>query len=157
MLGMIHLRSFQMRDLAGLHRLDQVCFPREIAYSRAELQYFLTNPNCSCWIAEQPEDKLAGFVIVERASRHGRSVGHIVTLDIDPVERRRGLGTLLMRTAEEQMKQQGAGVLSLEVAENNPAAQQFYRSLGFVVRGRIQKYYGGRIDAEVMEKVIDVA
>jgi ribosomal-protein-alanine N-acetyltransferase len=154
---MIHLRGFQMRDLAGLHQLDQVCFPREIAYSRAELQYFLTHPKCSCWIAEQPDDKLAGFVIFERSKRHGRRAGHIVTLDIDPEERRRGLGTLLMHTAEEQMRQEGAGVLSLEVAENNPAAQQFYRSLGFVKRGRIAKYYGGRVDAEVMEKVIEPA
>ncbi len=154
---MIRLRHFQMRDLAGLHRLDQVCFAQEIAYSRAELQYFLTHPKCSCWIAEQPGDKLAGFVIFERASRHGRPAGHIVTLDIDPFERRRGLGTLLMQTAEEQMKQEGAGVLSLEVAENNPAAQQFYRSLGFVTRGRIAKYYGGKVDADVMEKVIEPA
>jgi ribosomal-protein-alanine N-acetyltransferase len=152
---MIRLRSFQMRDLAGLHRLDQVCFPQDIAYSRAELQYFLTHPMCSCWIAEQGESKLAGFVIFERASRHGHAAGHIVTLDIDPVERRRGLGTLLMQTAEEQMKQEGAVLMSLEVAENNPAARQFYRSLGFVTRGRIAKYYGGRVDAEVMEKVIE--
>src|ERR1700691_4592507 len=154
---MIRLRSFQMRDLAGLYQLDQVCFPQEIAYSRDELQYFLTHPKCSCWIAEQPEDKLAGFVIFERASRHGRPAGHIVTLDVDPDERRRGLGTLLMQTAEEQMKQEGAGVMSLEVAENNAAARQFYRSLGFVTRGRIAKYYGGMVDAEVMEKVIEPA
>jgi [ribosomal protein S18]-alanine N-acetyltransferase len=154
---MIRLRSFQMRDLARLHRLDQVCFPREIAYSKVELQYFLTHPKCSCWIAEQPDDQLAGFVIFERANRHGRPTGHIVTLDVDPGERRRGLGTLLMQTAEEQMRQEGAGVLSLEVAENNPAAQQFYRRLGFVTRGRIAKYYGGKVDAEVMEKVIESA
>jgi ribosomal-protein-alanine N-acetyltransferase len=154
---MIRLRSFQTRDLAGLHRLDQVCFPREIAYSKVELKYFLTHPKCSCWIAEQPDDKLAGFVIFERANRHGRTTGHIVTLDIDPGERRRGLGTLLMQTAEEQMRQEGVGVLSLEVAENNPAAQQFYCSLGFVTRGRIAKYYGGKVDAEVMEKVIEPA
>jgi ribosomal-protein-alanine N-acetyltransferase len=154
---MIRLRSFQMQDLAGLYRLDQVCFPREIAYSKAELQYFLTHPKCSCWIAEQPDDKLAGFVIFERSKRQGRRAGHIVTLDIDPEERRRGVGTLLMHTAEEQMRQEGAGVLSLEVAENNPAAQQFYRSLGFVTRRRIAKYYGGMVDAEVMEKVIEPA
>lgn len=143
-----------MRDLAGLHQLDRVCFSREVAYSKAELHYFLTHPNCSCWIAEQPENKLAGFVIIERANREGRQAGHIVTLDVDPAERRRGLGTLLMQTAEEQMKQEGAGVMSLEVAENNSAARQFYRGLGFVTRGRISKYYGGRVDAEVMEKVI---
>ncbi len=104
---MIRLRGFQRRDLAALHQLDGVCFPPEIAYSRAELMHFLTHPSCSCWIAEQPENKLAGFVIVERASRNGRSYGHIVTLDVDPGERRRGLGTLLMQTAEEQMKQEG--------------------------------------------------
>jgi ribosomal-protein-alanine N-acetyltransferase len=154
---MIRLRSFQTQDLAELHRLDQVCFARGIAYSRAELQYFLTHPRCSCWIAEQSEDKLAGFVIFERTTRHGRPAGHIVTLDIDPEERRRGLGTLLMQTAEEQIRQEGADILSLEVAENNPAARQFYRSLGFVARGRIAKYYGGTVDAEVMEKVIEPA
>src|SRR5271156_6760902 len=154
---MTRLRGFQRRDLAALHQLDGVCFTPEIAYSRAELQYFLTHPSCSCWIAERPENKLAGFVIIERASRKGRLAGHIVTLDVDPGERRRGLGTLLMETAEEQMRQEGAGVLSLEVAENNPAAQQFYRSLGFVTRGRIAKYYGGMVDAEVMEKVIEPA
>lgn len=151
---MIQLRSFQTGDLAALHQLDHACFPRGIAYSKAELQYFLTHPNCSCWIAEQPESKLAGFVIIERARRNGRPAGHIVTLDVDPAERRRGLGTLLMQTAEEQLKQEGAGVMSLEVAENNAAARQFYHGLGFVTRGRIAKYYGGRVDAEVMEKAI---
>ena len=72
---MFRLRSFQARDLAALHQLDQICFPQEIAYSKAELQYFLTHPRCSCWIAEQPESKLAGFVIIERTSRNGRPAG----------------------------------------------------------------------------------
>ena len=37
---MIRLRSFQTRDLAGLHRLDQVCFPREIAYYQGRTAVF---------------------------------------------------------------------------------------------------------------------
>lgn len=151
---MVHLRSGKRQDLAGLYQLDQACFPQGIAYSKAELGYFLAHPMCSCWIAEQPEHKLAGFVILERSRRHGIPAGHIVTLDVDPSARRCGLGTLLMRAAENQMKQEGAEVLSLEVAENNAAARQFYRGLGFVIRGRIAKYYGGRVDAEVMEKTI---
>ena len=151
---MIQLRSCEPRDLAALHKLDHACFPQGIAYSKAELQYFLTHPRCSCWIAEQPESKLAGFVIIERAHLNGRPAGHIVTLDVDPAERRRGLGTLLMQTAEEQLKQEGTGVMSLEVAQDNTAARRFYCGLGFVTRGRIAKYYGGRVDAEVMEKSI---
>jgi [ribosomal protein S18]-alanine N-acetyltransferase len=151
---MIRLRNCKLQDLVGLHRLDQVCFSREIAYSKAELQYFLSHPKCSCWLAEQADNRLAGFVIIERASRNGSPAGHIITLDVDPSQRRHGLGTLLMRTAEEQMRQEGASVMSLEVAENNVAARQFYRGLGFVLRGKIAKYYGGTIDAEVMEKAI---
>jgi [ribosomal protein S18]-alanine N-acetyltransferase len=151
---MVRLRSFQMRDLARLHQLDQICFPQAIAYSRAELKYFLTHPRCSCWIAEHPEDKVAGFLIFERTSYQAQPTGHIVTLDVDPEARRQGLGTLLMQCAEEQMKGEGASRMSLEVAEDNTAARHFYRRLGFVPRGRIAKYYGGRVDAEVMEKVI---
>jgi ribosomal-protein-alanine N-acetyltransferase len=150
----IQLRSFEARDLPALHQLDQVCFSRGIAYSKAELQHFLTHPSCSCWVAEQPNNRLAGFVIVERASLRGHAAGHIVTLDVDPVARRQGLGTLLMQTAEEQMKHEGAAWMTLEVAENNTAARRFYRNLGFETRGKIAKYYGGTIDAEVMEKAI---
>jgi ribosomal-protein-alanine N-acetyltransferase len=150
----IQLRSCEPRDLAVLHKLDHACFPHGIAYSKAELQYFLTHPRCSCWIAERPESTLAGFVIIERVTLDGRPAGHIVTLDVDPAARRHGLGTLLMQTAEEQMKQEGAALMSLEVAENNAAARHFYRNLGFSIRGKIAKYYGGTIDAEVMEKAI---
>jgi len=150
----VQLRSYRKQDLAGMHQLDQVCFPQEIAYSKAELQHFLNHPRCFCWIAEQPDRKLAGFVITERARRNGAWAGHIVTLDVDPSARGRGLGTLLMQTVENQMKQEGAGVMSLEVAENNATALQFYRGLGFVSRGRIAKYYGGRVDAEIMEKAM---
>jgi ribosomal-protein-alanine N-acetyltransferase len=148
------IRGFQRRDLAGLHQLDQICFPAEIAYSKSELKYFLAHPRCSCWVAEQGNHGPAGFIIVERTRRTGLPAGHIVTLDVDPAERRRGLGTLLMHTAEEEMKREGVTLMSLEVAENNTAAQSFYRGLGFACSGRIAKYYGGRIDAEVMEKSI---
>jgi [ribosomal protein S18]-alanine N-acetyltransferase len=150
----IQLRSFEARDLPALHQLDRACFAQGIAYSKAELQYFLTQSSSSCWVAEQPNNRLVGFVIIERASLRGSPAGHIVTLDVDPVARRHGLGTLLMQTAEEQMKQEGAAWMTLEVAENNTAARHFYRNLGFVTRGKIARYYGGTIDAEVMEKAI---
>ena len=154
---MVSLRTFKLRDLAILHQLDQNCFPQAIAYSMEELKYFLTHPRCSCWIAEHPQDKVAGFVIYERTSYQAQPTGHIVTLDVDPKARRLGLGTLLMQSVEEELKGEGITMMSLEVAEDNTAARRFYRHLGFVPCGRIAKYYGGRVDAEVMEKVISLA
>ena len=151
---MVRLRDFRMRDLATLHQLDQICFAQTIAYSRAELKYFLTHPRCSCWIAEHPEDTIAGFVIFERTMHDTQPTGHIVTLDVAPAARRSGLGTLLIQSVEEQLKGEGTSLISLEVAEDNTAARRFYRQLGFVPKGKIAGYYGGRVDAEVMEKVI---
>ena len=154
------IRCFQKRDLPRLYQLDQICFPPEIAYSRAELQYFLAHPSCSCWIVESTVDAtgeaiVAGFLIMERLRIAGRPAGHVVTVDVDPAIRRRGLGVMLMQTAEQQMQQDGAKRIRLEVAENNTAAKLFYRRLGFVSLGKIAKYYGGRIDANVLEKAIE--
>jgi ribosomal-protein-alanine N-acetyltransferase len=146
------IRNYEKRDLDMLYRLDQVCFPATIAYSRAELNYFLTHPNCACWIFEPAGGPLHGFLILERTRRRGRLMGHIVTLDVDPRHRRRGAGKLLMQAAEEHMRQESGAAITLEVAVNNPDAQQFYRSQGFAVIGKIEKYYGGKVDAEVMEK-----
>lgn len=148
------IRGYKKRDFPRLYQLDQLCFPPEIAYSRAELQYFIGHPRCSCWIAEADGGDVAGFLIIERVHAEGRLTGHIVTLDVEVASRRQGFGALLMQAAEEQMKQEGAQHLLLEVAENNAGAQRFYRSLGFVARGRINQYYGGKIDADVMEKAL---
>jgi [ribosomal protein S18]-alanine N-acetyltransferase len=146
------IRNYEKRDLDTLFRLDQVCFPPTIAYSRAELNYFLTHPNCSCWIAEASGGPVRGFLILDRTRRRGRLMGHIVTLDVDPQYRRQGDGKLLMLAAEEQVRQESGAAITLEVAVNNPDAQQFYRSQGFAVVGKIENYYGGKVDAEVMEK-----
>ena len=158
---MIRLHVFERPQLQGeleqelerLFQLDQICFPAEIAYSRKELKQFLLHPRCTCWIAQEG-DALAGFLILERSHRRGQSAGHIVTLDVDPAQRRRRVGTLLMHAAEQQMQQETIGVVRLEVAENNPEARHFYNSLGFSLVGHIAKYYGGRVNAEVMEKSV---
>ena len=141
-------------ELERLFQLDQVCFPPEIAYSRKELKHFLLHPKCTTWIAQDGE-ALAGFLMLERSNRRGRAVGHIVTLDVDPAQRRRRVGSLLMYAAEQRMQHEAIAVMRLEVAENNPEARHFYNSLGFSLIGHIAHYYGGRVNAEVMEKPVE--
>ena len=150
----MRLRGFRKADLPRLHELDQRCFARDIAYSTADLKYFLTSPRCTCWVAEAPGGILAGFIIIERVRRDGSMRGHIVTIDVESDKRRQGLGRLLLGAAEERLKREGAVLITLEVAEDNVQAQAFYRRVGFNQTGRIPKYYAGRLDAQVMEKPI---
>ena len=66
---------------------------------------------------------------------------HIVTLAIEPEERERGVGSMLMVSLVEAAKTRGAQNLTLEVRRSNEAAQHLYRKFGFEEVGLRREYY----------------
>ncbi|HZZ37501.1 MAG TPA: N-acetyltransferase [Acidobacteriaceae bacterium] len=145
------LRPAVAEDFAALYALDQSCFVPGISWSRAELQYFLRYPGNTAVVAEE-DGRIAGFAIAGSQLRGGTRVGRLITIDVDSSMRRRGIGRQLLLAIEERLLERKAVALLLEVAVNNPAAQEFYTRHGFVKTGRIPGYYLDRIDALVMEK-----
>lgn len=146
------IRDAQAPDFPALHALDQACFAPGIAWSKAELQYFLKYPGTVTLVAEEESGRLAGFAIAGIHRRKGDLLGRLITIDIDRAMRRRGLGQILLGKLEERLREAGAKAVMLEVAVDNTGAQQFYDRQGFTRTGRIPGYYLGRIDALVMEK-----
>jgi [ribosomal protein S18]-alanine N-acetyltransferase len=153
-LSAIRLRAFEVKDLAELVRLDTRCFPPQISYSRAELQYFVRHPRSTTMIAES-SGEIAGFCVVDWKLESGRKLGHFITIDVAPEFRRIGLGRLLMQTGEGLLAEMGCGAIALEVATNNDAAQAFYERLGYQQTGRIPGYYPDGTNALVMRKALD--
>lgn len=149
---MIRLRGFRKQDLPRLYELDQACFASGIAYSTADLRYFLANPRSFCFLAEDDADHLAGFILVERLRRSGVMTGHVITIDVDPGMRRQGVGSVLLKAAEARLREEGIAQFLLEVAVDNSAAQAFYRRFGFTAIGYIPNYYAGKLAAQVMQK-----
>ena len=153
---MIHLRGVERSDLDALFTLDQQCFRPGIAYSRADLRYYLVHPRSLCVVAEDDSTKaVLGFIIAESYLEHARRIGHIITIDVAPSERRKGLGSRLMSAMLDRLTSAGTASLRLEVAVDNIDAQVFYRRLGFSQTGRIRGFYLGRLDALVMERGLD--
>ncbi len=148
---MIQLRDGIGADADRLFELDRVCFDAGVAYSLREFRSLLRSSKTFCILAEDG-DSLAGFVIAQEAVIRKSRGGHVVTIDVAPAFRRRGIGRLLMERVEERLRTAGADWLRLEVAVNNSAAAEFYSGLGFEAIGRIPDYYHGSIDAIVMEK-----
>lgn len=144
------IRQAAREDLDALFALDQVCFRSGIAYSKTELKYFLFHPHSISLVANDASG-IAGFAIAEVRMEGGRCAGHIVTIDVDPAQRRQGVGQLLMDALTERCRAAGAVLLRLEVAVDNEAAIAFYKLLGFVETGRIRRFYMGRLDALTME------
>lgn len=150
----IRLRAWRPSELRILHALDQLCFRPGISYSLGALGSFMRHPRSVNVVAEAESGKIAGFVVAEIQHRRGGSAGHIITLDVHPGWRRMGIGSQLMRAAEQRLRERGAAEIHLEVAIDDPGAQQFYESLGYARTGRIPGYYLGRLDALVMEKPV---
>lgn len=151
---MIHLRSFQPADLEELYRIDQVCFPSGIAYSKTELRYYLQHPRAYSAVALDDTAAIVGFCTGHLYLKDGRSLGHIITIDILPDARGKGAGRMLMESVEGHFRTRHATAIGLEVAVDNVAAQNFYQHLGYRTTRRIPRYYLDRLDAFAMEKLL---
>jgi len=148
------IREFDAADFEAIYEIDQVCYSPDIAYSRAELQWYLRLRGADCLIAEVPgsasarRKQIAGFVITAQQKQHG----HIVTIDVLEPHRRAGVGASLLRRAEARLRKRGAREVWLETATNNESAIAFWQKHGYRTRGRIRNYYPGGLDAFSMSK-----
>lgn len=142
------LRDARPRDLERLWRLDQLCFEPGIAYSRRELARFLGLPRAACVVAEAGP-VLCGFAL---AYPDPPDLVHVVTLDVHPDFRRRGLGRRLIESVLARSAARGTRRVILEVDVGNSGAIAFYRALGFRESGRLPSYYGPGHDALEMVK-----
>jgi [ribosomal protein S18]-alanine N-acetyltransferase len=144
----MQLRAFRAADLKVLHQIDSACFPAGVAYSEGELASFIGHWRSKTWVAEDGGEVL-GFLVANK-TRTGTM--HVITIDVKQEWRRRGIGEALMDAAEEWARQQGLRGASLETAEANQAAQQFYRKRGYTKLRQITNYYADGSTAWVMGK-----
>jgi ribosomal-protein-alanine N-acetyltransferase len=170
------IRDFQPADFERLWRIDQGCFPPGIAYSRAELRFYMRRRAAFTLVADGfaqgdtesagfGEDKkhssatlavevgadIAGFIVAEA---DGRDHGHIITIDVLSGARRSGVGSSLLGAAEDRLRSVGCRSVELETAVDNVSALSFYKRHGYSVSRTFPRYYSNGVDALVLEKLL---
>jgi ribosomal-protein-alanine N-acetyltransferase len=98
--------------------------------------------------AEHAAFGILGFIVAETRRRNG----HIITIDVIEPARRAGVGSALLRAAEQQLLRAGACAVALETPVNNAAAIRFYKQTGYFVEKTVTGYYSNQMDALVMTK-----
>jgi ribosomal-protein-alanine N-acetyltransferase len=93
--------------------------------------------------------KLLGFIVAQVTRR---SVGHILTIDVPSANRRFGVGSKLLATAEERLRVAACRSVELETAVDNSGALAFYKRHQYSVVKTIPRYYTNGVDAFVLEK-----
>jgi [ribosomal protein S18]-alanine N-acetyltransferase len=146
-------RSYRKSDLETLVRIDRECFEPGVAYSRAQLRFYIEHPEAASCVAEGPEG-IVGFV-VGRVDRE--RVAHVVTLDVVESSRRQGVGRRLLETLQDDFASRCAVGVVLEVAVANVEAVEFYRRLNYEKNCRLQDYYGDGKDAWEMVRLLEDA
>jgi ribosomal-protein-alanine N-acetyltransferase len=142
------IRDFRPQDFETLWQIDQECFPPGISYSRQELKVYVRRRGSFTLVAtSSADDKIAGFIVA-----YGGLTGHIITIDVIAAARRSGVGSLLLRAAEDRLREAGSKAVGLETAVDNAAALAFYKCRGYHVVSTWPRYYSNGVDALVMKK-----
>jgi ribosomal-protein-alanine N-acetyltransferase len=149
------LRNYRPKDFNRLLEIDRACFRQGIAYDEDEMRLFLSMPSAITLVAEQAgTGAIQGFIIADRLQpqRASRPMGRIITIDVAPGNQRAGLGTELLVSAEEWLKNAGCDHVVLEVAVDNEPALRFYKKHGYSVLKVLPNYYMDSVDGLMMGK-----
>ena len=126
-------------DIGTLSRIEQECFTVE-AFSKRQIASLLKAP-ASVGLMAKASEEVAGFVIGLLHDYGEVKLGQIVTIDVVPRYRRRGVGMKLLREVEKEFQNMGVGVCYLEVRAGNTAAKKLYQKLGYREVEVLEDYY----------------
>ncbi len=130
-------------DLADLH---ERCFDTPRPWCAEEFLALLKDSSVFLLTVD------TGFVLGRAASGEAE----LLTLAVDPDQRRRGAGTALLAAFEREARDRSSDTAFLEVSVANTAARALYEAAGYTESGLRPKYYrradGIRVDAIVMAK-----
>ena len=128
------VRSYQDEDHSELVELWEVCFPDDPPWNNP-VDVIRTK------LTVQPE---LLFVCIAEGRVVGSALvgfdgfrGWVNKVATHPEYQRRGIASLLMKTAEEALTAIGCPKLNLQVRADNPANVAFYQSAGYEIEERI--------------------
>ena len=125
----VHIREYRTEDYESVLELwagAGLPFKPEGRDRRDSIATQVRRPNMIFLVAER-EGTLVGTVI---ATHEGRK-GWINRLAVDPGFRRRGIGSRLVREAEDRLKGLGMDVLACLIEEGNDASVRTIETLGY--------------------------
>lgn len=136
----ITVEDASRNDLDKLYEIEAKCFRRE-AFTKRQIAQLLRDYNSVSLLAKC-DGKAVGFIIGMIRVEKETLTGHILTLDVLPAQRRRGIGRRLLRELESMFRLKNIGVSYLEAREDNVAALRLYERMGYKRIGRLKDYYG---------------
>ena len=136
----ITIEDASTKDLDQLYEIETACFRRE-AFTKKQIAQLLMDYNSISLLARY-SGKAVGFIIGRISVEEEGLAGHILTLDVLPAQRGRGIGRRLLHELESIFAQKNISESYLEAREDNVAALRLYERMGYEKIGKLKNYYG---------------
>lgn len=147
---MISYRQPIALDIPVLVGYEKELFPYSPWSSAQFKEEFAGIPTTRFMSVAESENKIVGYCGVFLPAAGVEA--DILTVSVLPQFRRQGIAKEFMRQIEQWSKERGASAMMLEVAHDNEAAIELYKSLGYMKISVRMDYYGPGHDAFVMRK-----
>jgi len=129
-----------IEHLDKLYEIEKACFAKE-AFTKHQLARLLGDPD-SVALISQVEGETVGFIIGKVRAKTKPASGHILTIDVLPEHRHKGVGRRLLQEIEAEFTDKCVKICCLEVREDNTPALNLYERSGYKKVGRLKNYYG---------------
>jgi ribosomal-protein-alanine N-acetyltransferase len=136
----VTVQDASVKCLERLYEIEKECFAEE-AFTKKQIALLLTDYN-SISLTARENGEILGFIVGMVYPDRKAVNGHILTIDVSPSHRRKGIGQMLLQEMENIFTQKGVQACLLEVKEGNVAAISLYHKLGYEEIGRLENYYG---------------
>ena len=134
------IEDASIRHLDSLYEIEMKCFTEE-AFTKQQIAHLLTDYD-SIGLVAKVGGQIVGFIIGRIYVEEESLIGHILTLDILPTHRQKGIAQRLLLEIEKMFKERGVKECHLEVREDNVAAINLYLKLGYEKVRKLRRYYG---------------
>jgi len=139
------IRCVDTSDASGVYAVERSCF--NDPYPPAFLDSLIETERDRFLVAVDG-GKVVGYTVGTVSGTEG----HIISVAVDPRNRRRGIGTRLLSSVTRRLVERGVEEIHLEVRKGNRAAISFYERMGFRIFSEITHYYGDGEDAWVLRR-----
>ncbi|CAF1118403.1 unnamed protein product [Rotaria sordida] len=146
------IRRMRLTDIDTLVKIEQITWPNESWPFETFFDHII-HPFWHCWILESTNND--NLILGYGLQYVYKSVSHIANLCIDPNQRGRGLGKILLRYMIDHSRLFGASAIELEVNTSNIPAYNLYYKHGFIIIELLEQYYSDNTDAYRMQLSID--
>ena len=128
------IREMQAQDVEAVTALEAACFTQP--WKRHDFEDILTNPDRFYFVAVEDNEVMGGCMLTDIVGE-----GDVSNVAVHEKYRRRGIAHALLEYMLQFGRKRGIRDFTLEVRQQNVAAQGLYEGLGFVSEGVRPNFY----------------